>query len=83
MSNYQFFDSKFAIKSFDKAKGFSSFLPAIAGVKGKPLWLFYTNIGQCVGGAGVDNKDTPMMPFDSYRKARKENLGGEVVCYVW
>lgn len=72
MGNYQFFDNKFVIKSFDKAKGFSSFLPAIAGVKGKPLWLFYTNIGQCVGGVGVDNKDTPMMPFDSYRKARKE-----------
>ena len=72
MKTYQFLDNIFEIQSFDKAKGFASFLPAIAGVKGKPLWVFYTNIGQCVGGFGIDNKDTPFTPFDSYKKARKE-----------
>lgn len=72
MSTYNFLNDTFIIKDFDKAKRFSSFLPAIAGVKGKPLWVFYANIGQCVGGFGIDNKDTPFTPFDSFVKAKKE-----------
>ena len=40
-------------------------MPAIAGEDGKPLWAFYANVGQCLGGFGVNNKETPITPFDS------------------
>lgn len=55
----------FIIEDFLHKKKFSSFLPGIAGVKGKPLWVFYANVGQCIGGFGVDSKETPIAPFDS------------------
>lgn len=55
----------FTIDDYLHAKKFSSFLPAIAGVDGKPLWVFYANVGQCVGGFGVNSKDYPIAPFDS------------------
>lgn len=65
MNNYYFKDGKFVIKDYQNAKTFSSFLPAIAGVKGKPLWAFYANVGQVMAGFGVTSKETPITPFDS------------------
>ena len=65
MVKYYFQDDSFVIEDFQKAKRFCSFFPAIAGVDGKPLWAFYANVGQCMGGFGVSNKDTPITPFDS------------------
>ena len=37
----------------------------MAGEDGKPLWAFYANVGQVMGGFGVNSKDTPITPFDS------------------
>ena len=65
MVKYYFEGSTFVIEDYQHAKKFSSFLPAIAGQDGKPLWAFYANVGQCMGGFGVNNKETPITPFDS------------------
>ena len=65
MVKYYFEGSTFVIEDYQHAKRFSSFLPAMAGEDGKPLWAFYANVGQCMGGFGVNNKETPITPFDS------------------
>ena len=65
MVKYYFENKTFVIEDFQNAKRFCSFFPAVAGVDGKPLWAFYANVGQCMGGFGVGSKDTPMTPFDS------------------
>ena len=65
MSHYSFNKDKFIVYNYQNAKTFSNFLPAIAGVDGKPLWAFYANVGQVMAGFGVNNKETPITPFDS------------------
>ncbi len=65
MVKYYFEGSTFVIEDYQHAKRFSSFLPAMAGRDGKPLWAFYANVGQCMGGFGINNKETPITPFDS------------------
>lgn len=64
MSNYHFENSTFKIENYDRLAPFSSFLPGIAGVKGIPLWLFYTNRGQGVNSFGVHDKDNAIMEFN-------------------
>ena len=61
MSNYRFENNTFTIENYDRVAPFSSFLPGVAGVKGIPLWLFYTNRGQGVASFGVHNKDNAFM----------------------
>lgn len=65
MIKYYFNNNSFIVEDYLHASLFSSFLPAVAGVKGKPLWAFYNNRGQAMGGFGVNNKETPITPFDS------------------
>jgi len=65
MVKYTHSGDRFVISDFQKAKTFASFLPAVAGRDGKPLWAFYANVGQCMGGFGVTSRDTPITPFDS------------------
>ena len=65
MVQYHFNGNRFIIEDFQKAKTFASFLPAVAGVDGKPLWAFYANVGQGMGGFGISSKETPITPFDS------------------
>lgn len=65
MVQYHFDGNRFVIVDFQKAKTFASFLPAVAGVDGKPLWAFYANVGQGMGGFGISSKETPITPFDS------------------
>jgi len=62
-----YFDSNdsFVIEDYLNASPFASFLPAVSGVKGKPLYAFYCNRGEAMGGFGVDSKETPITPFDS------------------
>lgn len=64
MSNYRFENNTFKIENYDRVAPFSSFLPGIAGVKGIPLWLFYTNRGQGVNSFGVHDKDNAIMEFN-------------------
>lgn len=65
MVQYHFDGNRFVVEDFQKAKTFASFLPAVAGVDGKPLWAFYANVGQGMGGFGISSKETPITPFDS------------------
>ena len=64
MSNYRFENNIFMIENYDQVAPFSSFLPGIAGVKGIPLWCFYTNRGQGVNSFGVHDKSHAIMEFN-------------------
>ncbi|MCR5755763.1 MAG: cellobiose phosphorylase, partial [Acetatifactor sp.] len=64
MSNYKFENRTFMITDYDRVAPFSSFLPGIAGVKGIPLWCFYTNRGQGVNSFGIHDKDHAIMEFN-------------------
>ncbi len=64
MSNYRFENNTFMIENYDQVAPFSSFLPGIAGVKGIPLWCFYTNRGQGVNSFGVHDKSHAIMEFN-------------------
>jgi hypothetical protein len=60
---------EFIIADYNNAKAFASFLPAIAGLWGKPLWLYYVNRGQAIANFGVGDKDGAMMEFVAANKA--------------
>jgi hypothetical protein len=47
----------FHLTGYNQARPFSSFLPGIAGEYGKPMWVFYTNRGQCISSFGVGDKN--------------------------
>lgn len=66
MSHRQFYLSgdKFVIENYDRQPAFSSFLPGLAGVKGIPVWSFYTNRGQGINSFGIHNKGNAMMEFN-------------------
>lgn len=59
----------FEIADFNAQRPFASFLPGIAGVDGKPLWVFYTNRGQCISSFGVRDKNGAMLEFYPANKA--------------
>ena len=59
----------FTLRDYNRARPFSSFLPGIAGEHGKPLWLFYTNRGQCVSSFGVRNRNGALLEFYPANKA--------------
>ena len=65
MGNYRYEAGRFVIRDYQNQKTFASFLPALAGEQGKPLWAFYANVGQAMGGFGISSKETPITPFDS------------------
>ncbi|HHW23630.1 MAG TPA: hypothetical protein GXX26_12260 [Clostridiaceae bacterium] len=75
MSDRDFYfnnENEFVIENYNKAKPFSSFLPAIAGLHGKPLWLYYVNRGQCIATFGINNKDYSIMEFQPANKAYRQ-----------
>jgi hypothetical protein len=59
----------FHITGFNEARPFSSFLPGIAGEYGKPMWVFYTNRGQCISSFGVRDRNGAMLEFHPANKA--------------
>lgn len=65
-------EERFIIEDYNRAKAFSSFLPSIAGLYGKPVWAFYVNRGQCMAGIGVNNKDYSIMEFQPANKAYRQ-----------
>jgi len=70
-------NNQFVIENYNKIAPFSSFLPAISGLYGKPMWVFYVNRGQCVVSAGINNKDYSIMEFLPANKAyRQVSLNG-------
>ncbi|MBN3033489.1 MAG: cellobiose phosphorylase [Candidatus Saganbacteria bacterium] len=62
-------DNEFVIENYNSAPTFSSFFPGIAGVFGCPMWVFYTNRGQCITSAGVRDKNGAIMEFQPANKA--------------
>jgi hypothetical protein len=64
MGKYQLIGDTYKIESFDKLPAFSSFLPGLAGVKGIPLWVYYTNRGQAINSFGIHNKNNAIMEFN-------------------
>lgn len=55
--------NRFVMEGYDRLPAFSSFLPGLAGVKGIPIWSFYTNRGQAMNSFGIHNKDNAMLEF--------------------
>ncbi len=69
MDNYRLEGKTFVIDDYDRKPAFSSFLPGLAGVKGIPMWTFYTNRGQGMNSFGIDNKGNAIMEFNSANTA--------------
>jgi hypothetical protein len=59
----------FDLDAYNNARPFASFLPGIAGEYGKPLWVFYTNRGQCISSFGVRDRNGAMLEFQAADKA--------------
>ena len=72
MSNYRLEGNKYIIENYDKLSPFSSFLPGLAGVKGIPVWSFYTNRGQAMSSFGIHNKGNAMMEFNPANTSYEE-----------
>lgn len=72
MSNYKLSGETFIIENYDRLPPFSSFLPGLAGVKGIPMWSFYTNRGQGMNSFGIHNKGNAMMEFNPANTAYEE-----------
>lgn len=64
MIKYYLENDKYVIENYDKTPTFSSFLPGLAGIKGIPLWVFYTNRGQGINSFGIDDKSNAIMEFN-------------------
>ena len=64
MGNYRLEGETYIIENYDKLPAFSSFLPGLAGVKGIPLWVFYTNRGQGINSFGIHHKSNAIMEFN-------------------
>lgn len=64
MSKYKLNGEQFRIEDYEKQPAFSSFLPGLAGVRGIPLWVYYTNRGQGINSFGVHNKGNSIMEFN-------------------
>lgn len=62
-------DNCFIIEGYNELPTFASFLPGIAGVNGRPTWVFYVNRGQGVASFGVRNKDGAFLEFFPADKA--------------
>ncbi len=56
-------NGQFVIENYHFSKAFSSFLPGISGVLGKPLWCFYVNRGQAICSFGVEKRDNMILEF--------------------
>ena len=53
----------YVINDYDRKTPFSSFLSAVSGVEGIPIWSFYVNRGQALSGLGIGDKNNSIMEF--------------------
>lgn len=74
MGKYLLEGDTYILKDFDQLPAFSSFLPGLAGIKGIPLWVYYTNRGQGINSFGIHNKSNAIMEFNPANTAY-ENTG--------
>lgn len=77
MIKYEQKKDTFILEDYDRAKTFSDFMPAVAGINGVPLWVYFVNRGQCVCSVGVNDKNNSIMEFMPANKAlmNVERLG--------
>ncbi len=54
---------KFIIEDYNRKYPFANFLPAISGLWGIPLWVFFVNRGQGVISMGVKDKNHAILEF--------------------
>jgi len=75
---YSYDNQQYRIKDYNKQKPFASFLPGIAGLKGIPMWVYYTNRGQGIAGFGIENKNGSIMDFVpanvAYRRTEQQGF---------
>jgi len=64
--------NRYVMEDFDAKPTFASFLPAVAGVYGIPVWSFYTNRGQGVASFGFKSKEYPILEFNAANKAYQD-----------
>lgn len=62
-------NGRFVIENYNDAKPFSNFFPGVAGLWGKPMWVFYVNRGQCISSFGIESKSNSIMEFQPANKA--------------
>ncbi|MCL2276744.1 MAG: hypothetical protein FWC21_02480 [Treponema sp.] len=67
--SYKVNGNEFIIEDYNNTKAFASFLPAIAGLWGKPMWAYYVNRGQVISNFGVKDKDGAILEFTAANKA--------------
>ena len=60
---------RYIIEDYDANPSFSDILPGVAGIYGKPLYVFYVNRGQGIASFGVKSKDYPIMEYYSANNA--------------
>jgi len=63
MAKYSLNKEEFFIENYNKVRSFCSFLPAISGKFGLPLWCFYVNRAQGVVSLGIKDKDHSILEF--------------------
>jgi len=68
------FDSmnRYVMEDFDAKPTFASFLPAVAGLYGIPVWSFYVNRGQAIASFGFKSKEYPILEFNAANKAYQD-----------
>uniref|UniRef100_A0A7S2MSQ6 Uncharacterized protein n=2 Tax=Helicotheca tamesis TaxID=374047 RepID=A0A7S2MSQ6_9STRA len=60
---------RYVLQDYDSRPTFAGFLPAIAGLYGKPVWSFYVNRGQGIASFGTESKEYPILEFNAANKA--------------
>ena len=75
MGKYKLIGEQFHIEDFEKLPAFSSFLPGLAGVRGVPIWVFYTNRGQGINSFGIHHKGNAIMEFNPANTAYENTPG--------
>jgi len=66
---YYLQNDSFFIENFNQAPTYADFFPAVAGMTGKPMWVFTTNRGQAIASFGVNDKNGSMIEFQPANKA--------------
>ena len=61
----------YVISDYDKKTPFSSFLSAVSGIEGIPMWTFYVNRGQALSSVGIGDKNNSIMEFFPANEAYK------------
>ncbi len=63
---------RFCINDYNHAPAFTNFFPAIAGLWGVPMWVFYVNRGQCISSFGIEGKDKAILEFHPANRAYRQ-----------